>query len=142
MIPRHIFREYDIRGLHETELGDGTATDIGRAFATLIRREGGRRVALGMDVRPSSPRIAAAVERGMLTAGLEVERVGLVPTPALYFAVAARGLDGGMQITGSHNPSEFNGFKMTKKTLPLFGAEIQRMRELIESWDLDSGAGT
>ena len=141
MIPRHIFREYDIRGLHETELSNETAEAVGHAFGTLIRRERGVRAALGRDVRPSSERLAAAVEKGMLATGIQVERVGVVPTPALYYAVVARGLDGGMQITGSHNPPEFNGFKMTKRTLPLFGAEIQRMRELIERRDLESGAG-
>jgi len=141
-VPGHIFREYDIRGLHETELTDPTAEAVGRAFASRIRAEGGTRVALGQDVRPSSERLARAAERGMIAAGLAVERVGVVPTPALYFAVAQRGLDGGMQITGSHNPPEFNGFKMTKKKLPLFGSEIQRMREWIERGDFESGAGS
>jgi phosphomannomutase/phosphoglucomutase len=141
MIPGHIFREYDIRGLHETELSDETAEAVGRAFATTIRNEGGARVAIGKDVRPSSERLAAAAERGMRAAGIAVERVGTVPTPALYFAVAARGLDGGMQITGSHNPPEFNGFKMAKKKLPLFGREIQAMKGMIESGTLASGAG-
>lgn len=147
MIPSHIFREYDIRGLHETELSNETATAIGRAFAGVVRSQapGGAsgivRVALGRDVRPSSERLAAAAERGMLAGGLTVERVGVVPTPALYYAVASRGLDGGMQITGSHNPPEFNGFKMTKRKLPLFGAEIQGMRAAIESGDLPSGSG-
>jgi phosphomannomutase/phosphoglucomutase len=134
-LPAHVFREYDIRGLHETELTDELATAIGRAFATLVRRDGGRRVALGADVRPSSARLSAAV------AGLDVQRVGVVPTPALYYAVASRGLDGGVQVTGSHNPPEFNGFKMTKKKLPLFGAEIQAMRRLIEEGAFDSGSG-
>jgi phosphomannomutase/phosphoglucomutase len=142
MIPRHIFREYDVRGLHETELTDAVAEGIGRAFATAIRGEGGARVALGRDVRPSSDRLAAAVERGLRASGVDVERVGVVPTPALYYAVASRGLDGGLQVTGSHNPPEFNGFKMTKKTLPLFGAEIQTMRERIEAQDFATGAGT
>lgn len=141
MIPRHIFREYDIRGLHETELTDATAEAVGRAFATAIRREGGRRLALGRDVRPSSGRLAAAAERGMVAAGMQVERVGVVPTPALYFAVASRGLDGGMQITGSHNPPEFNGFKMTKKKLPLFGTEIQQMLSTIQADDYATGTG-
>ena len=131
MIPSHIFREYDIRGLHETELTDEAATSIGRAFGTLIAEKGGATVALGCDVRPSSGRLSRAVERGMIAAGLVVERVGVVPTPALYYAVAARKLDGGMQVTGSHNPPEFNGFKMTRARLPLFGAEIQDMRERI-----------
>lgn len=142
MLPGHIFREYDIRGYHETELTDEVAHGIGRAFATVIRGESGIRVALGEDVRPSSARLAAAAARGMQAAGLQVERVGVVPTPALYYAVAARGLDGGMQITGSHNPPEFNGFKMAKKKLPLFGREIQAMRDMIEKGAFIAGAGS
>jgi len=142
MLPSHIFREYDIRGYHETELTDEVAEGVGRAFATIIRGEAGTRVALGEDVRPSSARLAAAVARGMQAAGVHIERVGVVPTPALYYAVASRGLDGGMQITGSHNPPEFNGFKMTKKKLPLFGREIQTMREMIEARKFATGAGT
>jgi len=141
MIPRHIFREYDIRGLHASELTNEVAEAVGHAFATLLAEQGGSRVALGMDVRPSSARLAGAVEKGFLAAGLAVERVGLVPTPALYYAVAARGLDGGMQITGSHNPPEFNGFKMTSRKRPIFGADIQAMRERIEKGDLPSRAG-
>ena len=140
-VPGHIFREYDIRGLHATELTDPTAEALGRAFATRIRGEGGTRVALGQDVRPSSERLARAAERGMIAAGLAVERVGLVPTPALYYAVVSRGLDGGMMITGSHNPSEFNGFKMTKKKLPLYGPEILEMRRAIQAGELATGAG-
>ncbi len=142
MIAQHIFREYDIRGLHASELTDETAQAVGHAFATVIRREGGTRVAIGRDVRPSSVRLAAAAERGMIAAGLAVERVGTVPTPALYYAVASRGLDGGMQITGSHNPPEFNGFKMAKKKLPLYGAEIQAMKQMILTGDLEKGSGT
>ncbi len=157
MIPRHIFREYDIRGLHATELTDEVAEAVGRAFATAllrgragggsagpIRAGGGAaavRVALGRDVRPSSERLAEGIERGIRRSGVDVERVGVVPTPALYYAVVARGLDGGLQVTGSHNPPEFNGFKMTKRTLPLFGAEIQSMREGLERGDLESGSG-
>jgi phosphomannomutase/phosphoglucomutase len=141
MIPPHIFREYDIRGLHETELSDDVAAAVGRAFGTLIVRAGGARVALGRDVRPSSVRLASGIERGMIACGLAVERVGVVPTPALYYAVVARGLDGGLQVTGSHNPPEFNGFKMTKKKLPLFGAEIQTMRDLIARGDLAAAPG-
>ena len=76
-----IFREYDIRGLHETDLTDETAEAVGRAFASLIRREGGRRIVLGRDVRPSSVRLAEAIARGALAAGVDVEAVGLVPTP-------------------------------------------------------------
>jgi len=141
MIPRHIFREYDIRGLHETELTDEVAEAVGRAYASTVRRHGGSKVALGRDVRPSSVRLAAAIERGIRAAGLSVERVGLVPTPALYYAVVAHQLDGGLQVTGSHNPPEFNGFKMTRGALPLFGAEIQAMRDAIERSEFESGSG-
>ena len=141
MIPRHIFREYDIRGLHATELTDEVAESIGRAFGTLVRREGGARVALGRDVRPSSERLQAAAERGMIDTGLIVERLGVVPTPALYFAVATRGLAGGMQITGSHNPPEFNGFKMTRGAAPVFGADIQRMADGIARGDYERAGG-
>ncbi len=141
MIPGHIFREYDIRGLHATELTDETAEAVGHAFATRIRAEGGTRVAIGQDVRPSSERLARAAERGMVRAGLQVQRVGVVPTPALYYAVASRGLDGGMQITGSHNPPEFNGFKMAKAKLPLYGAEIQEMLRAIRAGELTVGEG-
>ena len=146
-VPGHIFREYDIRGLHETELSDDTAQAVGRAFATMIcaAQPGSLasvRVALGQDVRPSSARLARAAERGMIAAGVAVERVGIVPTPALYYAVSSRGLDGGMQITGSHNPPEFNGFKMAKKKLPLFGSEIQEMRKRIETGGLETGEGS
>jgi phosphomannomutase/phosphoglucomutase len=152
VIPSHVFREYDIRGLHATELTDELAEAVGRAFAGTIlrggsaddasrRRDGRMRVALGRDVRPSSERLASAVERGIRAAGVDVERVGVVPTPALYYSVVAHALDGGLQVTGSHNPPEFNGFKMTKKVLPLFGAEIQDMHRAIEAGDFESGAG-
>jgi phosphomannomutase/phosphoglucomutase len=148
MIPRHIFREYDIRGLHQTELSDAVAEAVGRAFATALRRAPGTaaaaaplRVALGRDVRPSSERLAQGIERGIRAAGVAAERLGVVPTPALYYAVAARELDGGLQVTGSHNPPEFNGFKMTRRTLPLFGSEIQGLLDLIDRGDFESGAG-
>lgn len=142
MIPAHIFREYDIRGLHETELTDEVAEAVGRAFGSMIRKQGGSKVALGRDVRPSSVRLENGVERGLIAAGCAVERIGTVATPALYYAVAVRDVDGGLQVTGSHNPREFNGFKMTKKKSPVFGAEIQAMRQAIESGDLMSGSGS
>ena len=141
MIPGHIFREYDIRGLHESELSNETAEAVGHAFATRIKTEGGTKVALGQDVRPSSARLALHAEVGMMRAGLAVQRVGVVPTPALYYAVASRGLDGGMQITGSHNPPEFNGFKLAKKKLPLYGAEILEMRRAIQAGELATAPG-
>ena len=141
MIPSHIFREYDIRGLHATELPDEVAEAVGRAFGTLIRREGGTRMVLGRDVRPSSVRLAEGVMRGARASGVGVESVGLVPTPALYYAVVKSGADGGLQVTGSHNPTEFNGFKMTLPGRPVFGKDIQTMLGWIQRGDLESGAG-
>src|SRR5262245_19136090 len=132
MIPVHIFREYDIRGLHESELTDEVAEGVGRAFGSLVARGGGRVVALGLDVRPSSLRLVAGVERGLLRCGLEVRRIGSVPTPALYYAVAQAGPDAGLQVTGSHNPPEYNGFKMARGGEPVFGEQIQEMRGMIE----------
>jgi len=141
MIPDHIFREYDIRGLHASELTDEVAEAVGRAFGTRVRREGGSRIALGYDVRPSSVRLVAGVEKGLLRSGLQVERLGVVPTPAVYYAVSQLSVDAGLQVTGSHNPPEFNGFKMTKKKQPVFGAEIQEMRGMIARGDLDDRPG-
>ena len=141
MIPDHIFREYDIRGLHASELTDEVAVAVGCAFGTRLRREGGKRIALGYDVRPSSRRLVAGIEQGLVRSGLRVERLGVVPTPVVYYAVAQRPVDAGLQVTGSHNPPEFNGFKMTKKKLPVFGAEIQAMREMIAKGDLDDQPG-
>src|SRR5262245_16191964 len=142
MIPGHIFREYDIRGLHQTELSDPVAEAVGRAFGTLVVREGGTRVALGRDVRPSSERLARGVEKGLVACGLAVDRVGVVPTPALYYAVSQTGPDAGLQVTGSHNPPEFNGFKMTRRVRPIFGAEIQEMRDMIERGAFASAASS
>jgi phosphomannomutase/phosphoglucomutase len=139
MVPAHIFREYDIRGLHQTELTDPVAEAIGRAFGTLMKGEGVKCVALGRDVRPSSERLARGVERGLLRCGLDVERLGVVPTPALYYAVSQLGPQAGLQVTGSHNPPEFNGFKMTRRARPVFGAEIQEMRATIERGAFDDG---
>ncbi|HET9326925.1 MAG TPA: phosphomannomutase/phosphoglucomutase [Candidatus Eisenbacteria bacterium] len=138
MAPAHIFREYDIRGLHETELTDEVAEGVGRAFGTLVAGDGARIVALGRDVRPSSSRLAAGVEKGLVQCGLDVHRVGVVPTPALYYAVAQAGADAGLQVTGSHNPAEYNGFKMTRGPRPVFGAQIQEMRQRIERGDFVS----
>ena len=141
MAPAHIFREYDIRGLHETELTDDLAEAVGRAFGTSVARDGERIVALGLDVRPSSERLVAGVEKGLLRCGLEVHRVGVVPTPALYYAVAQTEAHAGLQVTGSHNPPEYNGFKMTRGPRPVFGAQIQEMRERIDRGDFVSAAG-
>jgi phosphomannomutase/phosphoglucomutase len=138
MIPAHIFREYDIRGLHATELTDDVAEAVGRGFGTQCVRDGMRRIALSRDVRPSSERLERGVERGLVACGLAVDRLGVVPTPAMYYAVATQGPEAGLQVTGSHNPPEFNGFKLARQDRPVFGAEIQELRGLIERGALAS----
>lgn len=143
--PAHIFREYDVRGLVEEDLTDDVVRALGRAFATFMRRAiGGDRpeLALGRDVRPSSDRLRDALADGMADAGARVLDVGVVPTPVVYYACHRLGTDGGVMITGSHNPPEYNGFKLGYRDLPLTGAEIQRVRTLIEKDDYESGAGS
>src|SRR5687768_14251906 len=130
-----IFREYDVRGLHETDLTTPVVTDLGRAFGTTLRRLGKKTVALGRDFRPSSPRLAAALEDGLLETGCDVIRVGVVPTPGLYWAIAHWKTDAGVQVTGSHNPSEYNGFKMNLGLASIHGEDIQKLRRLIEARD-------
>jgi len=125
-----IFREYDIRGIAETDLNDHAVEGIAAAAAVVFIRDQRRRIALGYDARPSSPRIVAAVKRTLVRYGLEVVDVGLVPTPVAYFAVAYHYLDGLMMITASHNPSEYNGCKIISGKSPIYGKQIRELYEI------------
>jgi phosphomannomutase/phosphoglucomutase len=143
--PGHIFREYDVRGLVDEDLSDDLVRALGTAFATFMRCAAGSdavTLALGWDVRPSSPRLRDALTEGMVAAGARVLDIGLVPTPVLYYACHRLETDGGVMITGSHNPPEYNGFKLGYRDLPLSGAEIQEVREIIATEAFVSGAGT
>ncbi len=137
----HIFREYDVRGLVDRDLTPETVRDLGRAYGSLIAEGGGSRVAVGMDVRESSPALAGALAGGILSAGVDVVRLGTVPTPGVYFAVHHLDLDGGVQITGSHNPIEYNGFKLMRGKASLFGEEIQDLRRRMETKTFRAGDG-
>lgn len=139
-----VFREYDIRGKAETDLHDDFVYALGRAYGTYIRRGGGRTVAVGRDCRVSGPRLFAAFSGGIRAAGLNVVDLGVVPTPVLYYALYSPELtvDGGVCITGSHNPGDENGFKMCVGRGSLYGAEIQKLRHMIEAGDFDAGEGT
>ena len=142
MLNPHVFRAYDVRGLVGQDINPGVFRQVGRAYATLIRRDGGRRVAVGQDNRVSSAALKAAFVEGVRAAGVDVVDVGLVTTPILYFATAHWRLDGGANITGSHNPVEYNGVKMVHRSAaPLTEDEIQTLRKLIERGDLESGQG-
>ena len=138
-----VLREYDIRGVIGQTLGPDDARAIGRGFGTLLRRAGGRLVAVGYDGRVSSPMLEHALIEGLTSSGCDVRRIGLGPTPMLYFAEAsAEEVDGGIQITGSHNPANYNGFKMVFQGRPFFGADIETIGRMAAEGDWDDGSGT
>ncbi len=134
-------REYDIRGIVGQTLGPADAYAIGRGFGTRVRRHGGTRVAVGYDGRVSSLSLEAELVRGLTETGIDVVRIGLGPTPMLYYAEATLEVDGGVQVTGSHNPAEYNGFKMVLAHAPFFGADIQDLAKLAETGDWEQGQG-
>ncbi len=135
-------REYDIRGIIGETLGEADAYAIGRGFATIVRRAGGHRVSVGYDGRHSSPALEQALVDGVKAAGCDAVRIGLGPTPMLYYSVSALQTDGGVMITGSHNPPNYNGFKMMLKERPFFGADIRALGEAAARGDWESGQGT
>ena len=136
-----ILREYDIRGVVGKTLHVADAGAIGRAFGTMVKRNGGKRVALGYDGRLSSPELAKACTEGLTAVGIDVVDIGLAATPMLYFAVWHLDADGGIQITGSHNPPDFNGFKMMMGKKSFFGADIQKLGEIAAKGDHEEGQG-
>lgn len=137
----HIFRQYDIRGVVATALTPEVTTLIGKALGTMARRAGGTSFAIGRDCRTHSPLLRDALVEGLTSCGLQVVDVGMVPTPLLYFAVFHLDLGGGVQITGSHNPPEFNGLKMMLGKDTLHGEQIQELRAMIEAGDFEQVAG-
>ncbi len=137
----NILREYDIRGVVGREVHAADARAIGRSFGTMVRRNGGKRVALGYDGRLSSPELAAALTEGLTAAGIDVLSVGMVSTPMLYFSVYHLDTDAGLQITGSHNPPDYNGFKMMMGKKSFFGEEIQKLGAIAAKGDWESGQG-
>ena len=132
-------REYDIRGIVGRTLSARDAYAVGRGFGTMVKEAGGSRAAVGYDGRLSSPELEAAVVEGLRDCGLDVLRVGRGPTPMLYFAVRALGLDGGVMITGSHNPAEYNGFKMMLGKGAFYGASIRHIAEIASQGSYASG---
>ncbi|HMS22027.1 MAG TPA: phosphomannomutase/phosphoglucomutase [Sphingorhabdus sp.] len=135
-------REYDIRGIIGETLGAEDAYAIGRGFATLLGRAGGKKVAVGYDGRTSSPMLEKALIRGINDSGLDAVSVGMGPTPMLYYAEAVlEDVDGGIQITGSHNPANYNGFKMVFQGRPFFGADIQQLGAMAAAGDWAEGTG-
>ena len=135
-------REYDIRGIIGETLGADDARAIGRTFGTMLRAEGGKKVAVGYDGRTSSPILEHALVEGLTAAGCDVRRIGMSATPMLYYAEAsAEEVDGGIQITGSHNPANYNGFKMVFLGRPFFGEDIQRLGRMSAAGEWADGTG-
>lgn len=136
-----LLRDYDLRGTVGRTLDACDAWALGRSFGTVIARAGGSRVAVGYDGRLSSPMLEAALVDGLTASGIDVLRIGLGPTPMLYFAEMTCEVDGGIQITGSHNPGDQNGFKLVQRHAPFFGADIVRLGQMAAAGDWDGGAG-
>ena len=138
----HIFREYDIRGIVGKDLDDSFAYDLGRAYGTLVKKKYGNVVTVGGDVRLSTADLQKNIISGLASTGMRVIDVGRVPTPAQYFSIFHHNADAGIMITGSHNPPDYNGFKMTSKEGSVFGPEIQELKEIISSGSYETGNGT
>lgn len=141
-VPDSVFRAYDIRGIVDEQLTRAFARGLGRAFASRVREDvDDPTLAVGRDNRPSSGPLADALAEGMTASGADVLRVGTVPTPALYFADHHYGADGSVQLTGSHNPPEYNGFKMVLGGGPFYGDEVAALRERMIDEDFAEGSG-
>ncbi len=141
MLKPTIFREYDIRGIADTELLSPDIEVLGRALGTFLQRNSGRKISLGRDCRVSSDRLRAALLKGLLGSGCDVTEIGVVPTPLLYYSAVHFQMDGAVMITGSHNPAEFNGFKTVCGAGTLHGETIQEVRKMIDAGDLATGLG-
>jgi phosphomannomutase/phosphoglucomutase len=141
----HIFRQYDIRGIVGEDLDAEVTEGVGRAFASIVRAATGKatpRIAVGNDNRTTCPELVAGLIAGIRSAGVDVLQVGTVPTPVLYWTEAVFGTDAGVQITGSHNPPEWNGVKMSLGRSSLYGDAIQEIHTRITNGNMDSGAGS
>ena len=141
IINPHIFREYDIRGLVDKDLTQESVELIGKSIGTYVRRTGGKILTVGYDMRISSIPFRDSLIRGLNLTGCDVIDIGMVPTPVAYFSLHSLKPDGGVMITGSHNPAEFNGFKISLGTHSLYGERIQELRKLIDRNDFESGSG-
>ncbi len=137
-----IFREYDIRGVVGKDLNATTVLQIGKAIGTYMKRQGGKTLVVGRDVRSSSVEFRDILSAALTSTGCNIIDIGMVPTPVAYFALHHLKADGGVMITGSHNPPEFNGFKISLGHHSLYGKKIQALKSLIDAQDFETGSGT
>jgi phosphomannomutase/phosphoglucomutase len=136
-----IYREYDIRGIIGKDIGEDEFVTIGRGFGTYFNQVGEKSIVVARDCRLSSPKISDEVTEGLINSGCNVVDIGICPTPILYFALRHLKADGGIMITASHNPPEYNGFKICSGFDTIYGEEIQKVRQIIERGDFVSGKG-
>jgi len=139
---KYIFREYDIRGKVADDFPPDVVESLGKGFGTFIMRGGGQEIALSGDVRLTTPSLIEQFKTGVLSTGVDVINIGILPTPANYYSMFKLEVAGAVQITGSHNPPEFNGFKMSRNKKAVFGESIQNIRTIIENQDYEMGEGT
>ncbi|HUQ95896.1 MAG TPA: phosphomannomutase/phosphoglucomutase [Bryobacteraceae bacterium] len=142
MLKSTIFREYDIRGIAEEDLQSADVEVLGRGIGTYLRRNGVMTMTLGRDCRLSSDRLRDALLKGLLATGCNVTDIGKVPTPLLYYSVFHLHADGGVMITGSHNPAEYNGFKVMLGKSTIYGEKIQQILQIIRQGEFENGEGT
>ena len=138
---KYIFREYDIRGKVSDDFPKDVVENLGKAFGTFIKRGGGKEISLSGDVRLSTPMLIDQFKTGVLSTGIDVINIGTLPTPVNYYSMYKMDVAGAVQITGSHNPPEFNGFKMSRNRKAVFGESIQELRTIIEGKDFEEGEG-
>ena len=141
-INKYIFREYDIRGIVSEDFPDHVVKYLGQAFGTFVIRAGGKEVAISGDIRLTTPTLINQFKIGLLSTGVDVINLGILPTPVNYFSMFNLGVYASVQITGSHNPPEFNGFKLSMDKKPVYGKDIQIIRRLIKEKDFENGEGT
>ena len=137
-----IFRDYDIRGVVDVDLTDETVEQLGKGFGAYFSKNGVTKISIGGDVRLHTERLSKALQKGLLSTGIDVIDLGKVPTGVQYFSLYKLDVQAGVMITGSHNPPEFNGFKLSLGTSPVYGEEIQKIREIIDAGDFPTGSGS
>ena len=142
MVNKYIFREYDIRGKVVDDFPPHVVTLLGQAFGTFVKRNGFSEIAMSGDIRLTTPDLMVQFKKGVLSTGIDVINLGLLPTPTNYYSMFKLGVGGAVQITGSHNPPEFNGFKMSMDRKAVYGDSIQTLRKYIEDNDFETGTGS
>ena len=141
-INQYIFREYDVRGEVTEDFPDHVVKKLGQAFGTFVKRSGGKEIAVSGDIRLSTPGLITNFKTGVLKTGVDIINLGVLPTPVNYFSMFHLGIAAAVQVTGSHNPPEFNGFKMSLNKKPFYGKDIQSLYKMMENLDFEDGEGT